>query len=845
MGARTTTSTSIGRQFARDYLLISILPLVALFILALAGALIAENTINSLIARSMLELNSETRGHLRLMGEKIIENKARDVSRQVAIFLDGQPDMTMDQLQNHTEFRRIAMQGVGRTGYTCLYEARTGIMRIHPNPHLVDTEMERLSGKLSSFWAIFEPTLSGREMSGYYDWLEPDGGLREKYMAMAPVEGRRRGIPLMVAATTYIDEFSAPIQTVENRAAELSARYRHVARRQGLALALGGLALLLATFLGVYLLGRRAGLRYIRPIEELGDAVGKIGEGNWAFSGAEAMLGRTDEIGTLARAFADMSARVRELLGNLEDRLAELKHTQGALAEGETHYRSLYEASKRTEEVYRSLIHSSADAIVIYDMEGRVRYVSPVFTLLFGWTLAEVKGRRIPFLPDFEKEATLAIIGELLDSGTPCHGYESRRYTKAGRLIDVSISASRYDDHEGKPSGLLVILRDISGQKKLMAQLRHAERMESIGTLAGGIAHDFNNLMMGIQGNVSLMLRNLSPEHPHFSKLQSIEKSLDSGARLTGHLLGYARKGQYEIKPVNFSGIVRETAETFARTRREIVVHQELSGSLPAVLGDRVQMEQILMNLYINAADAMPEGGDLYLRGRVVEHTTITGRPYKPKPGRYLCLGVTDTGSGIDPQILPRIFDPFFTTKEMGRGTGLGLASSYGIVKAHGGYIDVSSDPGEGTTFTIFLPVSRDFPEEKAGAATRAGQGKGRILLVDDEEIVVAVGKEMLETMGYEVVGVISGREALDHFKNNGASFDLVIIDMIMPGMGGGELFDRIRRIDADARVLLSSGYAVDGQASEILSRGCDGFIQKPFGLAQLADKVKELMPRM
>jgi len=958
---------SMTGQFTRDYLLIAIGPLILLFLLSFVGGITSTKYVGRLLSRTIYDLNTEALVHLRRLGEQVIEYKARDVAVQVDIYLKAHPNATMEELQKDPNFRKIAVQVVGVSGYTCVYEAGTGIMRIHPNEKLIDMDMALLSTKLPSWWVIFKPTLKGIERSGYYNWQEPDGSIREKFMTMTPAPTPFKGKILMIAATTYVDEFSAPFTALENHAGQIKDKYQQFVSREGLYFIGGVMALLLLTFGGVYRLGRRAALRYIRPIERLGDSVQKIGEGDWSFTGTGEMLARKDEIGALARTFDRMSQHVKELVTSLEQRVAEQNRIQIALTDSEKHYRSLfdgvpiglyrttpggrvldanpklitalgypdresfiamnasqlytdpmersnwkslmdanldttsfetqmqtfdgktiwvenqskavrdidgniqyyegslqditerknteqtlaenerrlkklYEESKKAEELYQSLINSSADAIIMYDLIGRVRHVSPVFTQLFGWEIKEVIGNEIPFIPESERPATTALIQNLIDNGTPCRGYETKRYHKDGSLIDVSISASRYDDHEGQPYGILVSLSDISEHKKLTAQLQHAERMEAIGTLAGGIAHDFNNLMMGIQGNVTLMLLGTDQNSQNFKKLISIEKMIQSGSRLTRHLLGYARKGQYEIRPIDLNILVRETAETFGRTRREVHIHEKLNASPCAIKADHSQIEQVLMNIYINAADAMPGGGDLYLETDNVTHAMMQNRPYAPKPGRYIRLQITDTGTGIPDGTIERIFDPFFTTKEMGRGTGLGLASAYGIVKAHGGYIDVHSKIGYGTTFTIYLIASEIGAQEQATKPEEIVKGRGKILLVDDEEIVTAVASEMLSEAGYSVISTTSSQDALQIYQQKSSEISLVILDMIMPDLGGGDLFDKIKEINPQARVLLSSGYSLDGQASEIMARGCDGFIQKPFNLEQITHKITEIV---
>ncbi len=528
----------------------------------------------------------------------------------------------------------------------------------------------------------------------------------------------------------------------------------------------------------------------------------------------------------------------------LQEEIAHRNRTEKALRESEDKNKEIYSEAKRAEQIYRSLLHSSADAIATYDLKGRTVYISPAFTKIFGWTLEEMEGKRMPFVPQSESESTMAIIRDLVENGTPCQGFEAKRYTKDGRLLDVSISASRYNDHEGNPIGTLVILRDISEKKRLEAQLQYIERMEAIGTLAGGIAHDFNNLMMGMLGNISLILYDLGSESPHYEKLKNIEKLIQSGSKLTSQLLGYARKGKYEVRPINLNQLVKESSETFGRTRKEIVIYREFAEDLSSVMADAAQIQQVLMNLFINAADAMPGGGDLFLKTMNVTHEDIGDKPYKPKSGDYLLLKVKDTGTGMDQKIMDRIFEPFFTTKELGRGSGLGLASVYGIIKGHGGYIDVESKKGQGVIFNIYLPASEESVQKTPEISERIMEGNETILLVDDEALVIDVGVQLLEKLGYTVFEAQSGRDAIRIFIERNRTIDMLILDMVMPGMGGGEVYDQIKRIDPKVKVLLSSGYSIDGQATEILNRGCEGFIQKPFNMEDLSKKIREVLNR-
>jgi signal transduction histidine kinase/CheY-like chemotaxis protein len=381
-------------------------------------------------------------------------------------------------------------------------------------------------------------------------------------------------------------------------------------------------------------------------------------------------------------------------------------------------------------------------------------------------------------------------------------------------------------------------------QQRLEAKLQQAQKMEAIGTLAGGIAHDFNNLLMGIRGNADLIQLDLSADEPSFGRVESIQQYTTRGAELTRQLLGYARGGKYEVKPTDINKLLTQSSQMFGRTKKEIAIGLDLQSDVWSVEVDRGQIEQVLLNLYVNAWQAMPNGGELFLKS---ENLVVDGLDEKTKSiqqGEYVCIHVTDTGMGMDAETVHKIFDPFFTTKQRERGTGLGLASAYGILHNHGGGIVCKSKPKTGTTFFIYLPKSDKLPQEKVAETIPVAPGSETILLVDDEKMVVDVGKEMLEHIGYQVLAAINGIDAVRILKQKGDSIDLVILDMIMPEISGAETFEAIRDVNRNVPVLLSSGYSLDGQASQIMKRGCDGFIQKPFNLDLLSQRVRGILER-
>jgi signal transduction histidine kinase/CheY-like chemotaxis protein len=439
------------------------------------------------------------------------------------------------------------------------------------------------------------------------------------------------------------------------------------------------------------------------------------------------------------------------------------------------------------------------------------------------------------------------IFTELVQTGEPVKNVGHEIITPEGEHRHHELSASLIRDREGNPIGFRGTARDVSERikaeeekAKLEAQLQQAQRMEALGTLAGGIAHNFNNVLMGIQGRASLMMMDKDGSHRDFEHLKGIKEYVKNAEELTKDLLGFARGGKYEPRPIGLNELIKHENLMFGRTRKEITLQGKYNKDLWTVEVDQGQMRQVLMNLYVNAWQAMPGGGDIYVQTENVTVDEGYVKPYVVIPGRYVKISVTDTGVGMDEATREKIFDPFFTTQEMGTGTGLGLASVYGIVKNHGGFINVYSEKGVGTTFNIYLPASEKEVVEEKRPTGEVVKGEGTILFVDDEEMITDVGELLLEKLGYHVLTAKSGQEAIEVYGKNRDDIDLVILDMIMPGMGGGETYDRLKEIKPDIKVLLSSGYSINDQAREILGRGCNGFIQKPFSMSEISQRIRE-----
>ncbi len=513
------------------------------------------------------------------------------------------------------------------------------------------------------------------------------------------------------------------------------------------------------------------------------------------------------------------------------------------LQESEEKYRQLYEKTKLQGNLYQSVLQSSSDAIVIYDLEGRVRYLNPAFTGMFGWSLTELTDRKVPFLPDSEREESLRRISDLLHHNIPCSAYETVRYTRDGRLLDISLSAARYTDHQGRPAGIVVILRDISERKKAEKEALKSHKLESIGVLAGGIAHDFNNILSAILGNISIALSLIGPESELYELLKASEKASLRARGLTRQLLTFARGGEPVKKVSAIEEIIRDCAG-FVLRGSNVKCEFHFAPDLRPVNIDADQISQVIQNIIINADQAMPDGGMItidcanYMQ-ETPDHTLLPTGP-------YIRITITDQGRGIPAEILDQIFDPYFTTKKS--GSGLGLAITHSIIRKHGGHIEIESPPGRGTRVTIFLPAANletiirqaspaPLPEPAAG---------GRVLVVDDDEMIRELLHHILELGDYSVVAAPSGEQALEDYVQawqEEQPFDLVIMDLTIPGgMSGLETTRRLKELDPDARIIVSSGYSVDPVMSAYEEYGFCAVLNKPFQIQEVLDTVNRVM---
>ncbi len=501
-----------------------------------------------------------------------------------------------------------------------------------------------------------------------------------------------------------------------------------------------------------------------------------------------------------------------------------------------TAHRTAEKRLKESELRLRTLFDLSPQPIAVTELEtGRIVDVNLRFCELSGYAKDEILGRTTMEIGVLSPDRREQFAAELRRAGE-VRALPIQFSDRHGKAYESLVFARQITVAERQV--ILTVVLDVTEQRELEARLVRAQKMEAIGTLAGGVAHDFNNILTVVGGLVSLGRSQVDATHPVSDLLSGIEDQVQSAAALTRQLLAYARSGKRKVIPTDLRELVQSTAELFARTHKEISLAVECEEMECWAAVDRSQIEHALLNLFVNADHAMPAGGHIRVVMRLETLDDAAARARELASGRYVAITVEDSGTGMDAQTRARIFDPFFTTKEMGRGTGLGLASVYGAVKGHDGAIDVWSEPGEGTRFEIHLPVTTAAarPDRSEGRAPRPGRGV--VLLVDDEKVVADVTCSMLRDLGYEVLVAYGGAEGVDLFARRSRDVDLVLLDMVMPGMGGVDVFDELRRIRPDVAVVLFSGYSVDSEAGRALRQECRGMLQKPFTIHELADGV-------
>ena len=498
-----------------------------------------------------------------------------------------------------------------------------------------------------------------------------------------------------------------------------------------------------------------------------------------------------------------------------------------------------------TKKFLEDILESAVDGITTTDLSGRIIYFSAKMLAFLGYDSTELLGKKVHTIYENGIEDAKLIMKELNEKGE-LKDHEMRLVTSGGRLTDIMVSASFLKNHKDEITGTMGVFKDITEKKNLEFQLRQAQKMEAIGTLAGGVAHDFNNILQAINGYTTIMFMDKGTEDPDYKSLNAIKKSAERAAELVKKLLFFSRKMDTEKSSLNINKEVKQAFSILKRTIPKMIdIELEMEDSPGIIHADPVQIEQVILNLGSNAADAMPEGGRIIIRTKNVSLDREFARANMGSaPGNYVMLTVTDTGSGIDKETREHIFEPFFTTKEVGKGTGLGLASVYGIVKNHGGYITCDSEMGQGTSFIIYFPILK----KESGTLDREitnntpKGGTETILVVDDEEAILDFCRVALGRFGYEVMTASSGETALEIYKEKKGVIDLLIMDLSMPGMGGSRCLREIKELDSSAQFIVASGYSPDVQAGVLAETGAQGFVAKPYQIEELLAAIRRVV---
>lgn len=518
------------------------------------------------------------------------------------------------------------------------------------------------------------------------------------------------------------------------------------------------------------------------------------------------------------------------------------------------------EKSRRErEEWFSTTLRSIGEAVIATDVRGKITFLNPAAERLTGWDKDLALGRSlekvISIINQTSGEQIKGLVGRILKKGLVRGSTDQTLLlTRAGSMIPIEESGAPIRSEEGRAMGTVMVLQDVSERKKAEAesqrlelQLVQSQKMEAVGTLAGGVAHEFNNILAAIVGNGELALDLTEKGEQNTTELENILFAADRAKELVKRILSFSRKGEVDLKPLFLRTIIEESLNIYNRIiPRMIEVRLDLAQDLKPVLGDAGQIEQILMNLWSNGADAMPEGGLLTIEAsNVFSNEVEDARLLEEAPGEYVLIKVRDTGVGMNQEIIERIFDPFFSTKRVGQGTGLGLSTVYSLIKSHRGYITCSSQPGKGTSFRIYLPVHVPQEVEFTPAISREKWirgGQELILIVEDEEVIRDINKKLLEKYGYKTLSAASGEEALTIYSQQGSVIDLVLMDISMPGMGGLKCLKKLRQLDPAVKVVMASGYLPEGASKESLNSGAASFVAKPFRQDEVLRVIRQVL---
>jgi PAS domain S-box-containing protein len=782
----------------------------------------------------------------------LIQQKAHDIALEVDLILQSHPYMTLKDLQHDKEFWKIAVQPVGKTGYTSLHETNTGIIRFHKERTLQNRGPRTLRRNFPTLWSIMQKGYGGKHSSGYYEWKVPNDGSEQKFIYIAPLSQKTAdNVLLSVAVAATVDEFANPIKEAEavhrktanylNNATE--KLFRSFTR-------LGLLYMGLATMM-ISLIALGGGIYFSRAITRLREATRRVNEGDYNVSVRAPMSG---EVKTLAEDFNRMVLQLAEttvskkLLGESELRLRDANRD----LEHQVIIRAAAERVLATEKERLSVtLRSIGDGVITTDRKGKIVLFNHAAGMLTGWPQSEAVGRIftdvLQGIDERTKVPTADPVQAVIAKGETINFERAEiLISKDGSQRIVALSGAPIRDNDNKIQGVVIVFRDITAHRAMEEQLLKARKLESVGTLAGGIAHDFNNLLAIILGNISFAKTLTDPSTKISQKLTEAENATLRGKELTYRLLTFSRGGEPLRRVRSLKNILPDWVNLSledSSVERVFLIAEDLR---PVEI-DEAQIQQVIHNVLLNAQEATQKGGTITIRA---ENVTLAAYHEIPLPeGDYIRISIEDQGGGIPEEALARIFDPYFTTKEIGnvKGMGLGLAISHSIISNHEGFMVAKSELGVGTTLQIYLPAySGRLKDEQTGAGMMEKDGRLRILYMDDERVLREIAGQMLEHMGFEVEVASDGAEALEMYSRaleSGNSFDLVIMDLIVAsGMGGKDAVQKLREIDPKVKAIVSSGYANDPILKDFREHGFMGALVKPYDFQMLGKVIESVL---
>ena len=819
------------------------------------------------------------------MTEGFVRQKAMDVALQVELYLDAHPDMTVKELQKDVKFRELAIQPIGKTGHTIIQETDTAINRFHFTPQMENRDFHQFSKTLPEFWSILNKSLHGKYAHGYYRWKTPDGTFRDKFMYIVPVNRKTEdNIRFSVAATTYIDEFTRPVRAAQDVSSGTTELLTLTINRLIQSIRNSGFLFMGISIALILSLALWTGFYFSRTIRYLREATESVNKGNFNVhlnpnsSGdigklvndfnkmvqhlavttvkKEELEKKQQELNALnknlQREISDRKQAEKDLRnyqGQLEalvaERTGELTHSNNQLKTEIEERKQAENALRLNEQRMKAILRASPIGIGLM-INRQFNWANEMMSQLTGYDKDTLIGLEISKLYA-NKEKYDQIGKKLYDRVFQAEIGEvtTQWIRKDGTLFDCKIRAYILKKNDLN-QGVIIAVTDISKAKHLEGRLRQAQKMEAIGTLAGGVAHDLNNMLSSIISYPEFILLDLPKDSPLQKPLRTILKSGKQMAAVVQDLLTMARRGVAVFETVNVNTIITNQLNSpeiqqLRKFHPLVKIHSTLENSLLNVRGSEPHLAKTFMNLINNGAEAMTNGGNInistkniYINKPIRGYETVT-------KGDYVSISITDEGSGIAKEELPRIFEPFYTKKKMGRsGSGLGMAVVWGTVKDHNGYIDILSSEDKGTTFTLYFPATSEPIKKrlKTVSIERYQGSKESILVVDDSESQREIVKNILGKLNYKVTSAPSGEEAVQYLKSH--DVHLIILDMIMaPGIDGLETYHRITAFKPDQAFIIASGYSENKRVQDLQELSGCLYINKPYSIEQIGIAVQ------